>query len=55
MKDFFLLILLIVLLVLAYFATISIPEQPDYEKLCLEKGGVPIMNWNNSQLKDCKK
>ncbi len=28
------------------------PKTP--EERCIEKGGVPIMNWNDSYLKDCK-
>ncbi len=52
------LLLLILILLIAGLATLAVvfPEQQEKsnKELCLEKGGVPIMNWNNSYLKDCK-
>ena len=51
-------IILILFILVAFILLLSvIPERSDADiakDLCLQKGGVPIMNWNNSALKDCK-
>ena len=52
MKEISLIITIIILLFLSYIFW-NLPEGKTSEQICLEKGGIQIMNWNNSDLKNC--
>ena len=45
----------IAIIVILFINVMPTKSDADIAKeLCLEKGGIPIMNWNNSALKYCK-
>jgi len=49
-------IILLIIIAFSLFLVTKLPETPrtSDKELCIAKGGVPIMNWNETQLKDCK-
>lgn len=45
------LVLLITMIAIVIIAFSFSPKTS--EEVCSEQGGIPILNWNNSKLKDC--
>lgn len=46
---------IIIILTMMMILIILFPDIKTDRQICIEKGGIPIMNWNNSALRDCKR